>query len=124
MVEQVLFESILPLPSAASSSATKEKTVDEVAWTDRLLSTMRYLSDKSINILIGISGLKATYVYYFLTLIPAQLLPHRRPNLYDVFLDSCIKNNVCLLICSSHLVLTTGTRAGLWTEMRIWLSNG
>ncbi|KAF5318692.1 hypothetical protein D9619_010650 [Psilocybe cf. subviscida] len=76
MVEQVLFESILPLPSAASPSATKEKTVDEVAWTDRLLGTMRYLSDKSINTLIGISGLKAT-----------------RPNLYDVFLDSCVKNN-------------------------------
>ena len=42
LVEQVLAEFILPLPSVG-----KEKDVDEVAWTDRLLIVMRYLTEKS-----------------------------------------------------------------------------
>lgn len=63
LVEQVVFDYILPLPSIATSSATKEKEVDEVSWTDRLLITMRHLSEKSIVVLIGLSGLKSVYVY-------------------------------------------------------------
>ena len=63
LVDQVMFAYILPLPSIATSSATKEKEVDEVSWTDRLLITMRHLSEKSIVVLIGLSGLKSVYVY-------------------------------------------------------------
>jgi hypothetical protein len=63
LVEQVMFDYILPLPSIATSSATKEKEVDEVSWTDRLLITMRHLSEKSIVVLIGLSCLKSVYVY-------------------------------------------------------------
>ncbi|TFK20656.1 cohesin-associated protein Pds5 [Coprinopsis marcescibilis] len=74
VVEQVLGDHILPLPSGSSS--TKATEVDEVAWSDRLVGMMRYLSEKSINSLLGLSGLKAV-----------------RPNVYDVFIDSCIKYN-------------------------------
>ena len=61
LVEQVMFDYIIPLPSIATSSATKE--VDEVSWTDRLLITMRHLSEKSIVVLIGLSCIKSVYVY-------------------------------------------------------------
>lgn len=67
MAEQVIFDYILPLPSIATSSATKEKEVDEVSWTDRLLITMRHLSERSIDALIGLSGLKSLYVYALFT---------------------------------------------------------
>ena len=63
LAEQVIFDYILPLPSIATSSATKEKEVDEVSWTDRLLITMRHLSEKSIVVLIDLSGLKSVYIY-------------------------------------------------------------
>ena len=63
LVEQVIFDYILPLPSIATSSATKEKEVDETSWTDRLLITMRHLSEKSIVVLIGLTCLKSVYVY-------------------------------------------------------------
>jgi len=62
LVEQVLAEYIIPLPSLNTSSATKEKDVDEVAWVDRMLIVMRYLSEKSIQLLLGLSGLKSLYV--------------------------------------------------------------
>ena len=65
LAEQVIFDYILPLPSIATSSATKEKEIDEVSWTDRLLITMRHLNEKSIVVLIGLSGLKSVYVYAF-----------------------------------------------------------
>ncbi|TFK41636.1 armadillo-type protein [Crucibulum laeve] len=75
VVEQVVANHILPLPTA-STSLNKTSEVDEVAWTDRLLITMGRLSEKSINALLGLSGLKAI-----------------RPTPYDHFLDTCIKNN-------------------------------
>lgn len=62
LVEQVLAEYIIPLPSLNTSSATKEKEVDEAAWVDRMLIVMRYLSEKSVQLLIGLSGLKSLYV--------------------------------------------------------------
>ena len=62
LVEQVLSEYIIPLPSLSTSSATKEKDVDEVSWADRMLIVMRYLSEKSTQLLIGLSGLKIPYV--------------------------------------------------------------
>ncbi|KAF8156995.1 armadillo-type protein [Crassisporium funariophilum] len=76
LVEQVVSEYLLPLPSIATSSATKEKEVDEVAYTDRLLLIMRHLNEKSIGVLIALTNLKST-----------------RPNIYDGYLESCIQNN-------------------------------
>ena len=94
MVEQVIFDYILPLPSIATSSATKEKEVDELSWTDRLLITMRHLSEKSIVVLIGLSGLKSVYVYALSVATDTELFIFRRPNVYDVYVESCIQNNV------------------------------
>ncbi|KAF6757823.1 cohesin-associated protein Pds5 [Ephemerocybe angulata] len=74
VVEQVIAEHILPLPSSASGS--KGSDIDEVAWTDRLLCVMRYLSEKSIKSLLGLTGLKAI-----------------RPNIYQIYIESCIDYN-------------------------------
>jgi len=63
-VEQILAEYIIPLPSMTTSSSTKEKEVDEATWTDRLLNVMRYLSEKSVQLLIGLAGLKALCVSF------------------------------------------------------------
>ena len=62
LVEQVLAEFVIPLPFLSTASATREKDVDEVAWADRILLVTRYLSEKSIQLLIGLSGLKSLYV--------------------------------------------------------------
>lgn len=94
MAEQVIFDYILPLPSIATSSATKEKEVDEVSWTDRLLITMRHLSEKSIEALIGLSSLKSVYVYALFFATDTELFIFRKPNVYDVYVESCIQNNV------------------------------
>ena len=58
----MVFEYILPLPVISTSSATKDKEVDESAWTDRhrLLHTISYLGEKAMDFLILLSGLKAT----------------------------------------------------------------
>lgn len=94
LAEQVIFDYILPLPSMATSSATKEKEVDEVSWTDRLLITMRHLSERSIVALIGLSGLKSLYVYTLFFTTDTDLFIFRRPNVYDVYVESCMQNNV------------------------------
>ena len=94
LAEQVIFDYILPLPSIATSSATKEKEVDELSWTDRLLIVMRHLSEKSIAVLIGLSGLKSVYVYTLFFATDTELFIFRRPNVYDVYVESCIQNNV------------------------------
>lgn len=57
LAEQLLSEYILPLP-AASSSSGKTSDVDEAAWTDRLLTTMKHLDSIAINTLLGLSGIK------------------------------------------------------------------
>ncbi|KAM6492441.1 Armadillo-type fold [Amanita muscaria] len=71
VVEQVLAEFILPLPSN-----TKGANVDEVVWIDRLLHTMKYLTQTSINALLGLSGLK-----------------NMRPTVYEHFIEACITHN-------------------------------
>lgn len=72
----------------------KDKDVDVAAWTDRLLTTMRFLSEKSIAILISLSGIKSTYALSPFPLPPKLTLMYlSRPNAYDVYLESCIKNN-------------------------------
>ena len=55
----MLAEHILPLP-AASSSSGKTAEVDEIAWTERLLCTMKFLDAAATNSLLSFSGLKAT----------------------------------------------------------------
>ncbi|KAF8624977.1 hypothetical protein AX15_005612 [Amanita polypyramis BW_CC] len=74
VVEQVVADFILPLPSFSPS--TRGAEVDEVAWTDRLLNTMKNLTDKSINALLNLSGLRNV-----------------RPTIYEHFVEACIKNN-------------------------------
>ncbi|KAF8726601.1 hypothetical protein AX14_007667 [Amanita brunnescens Koide BX004] len=75
VIEQVVADFILPLPSLLSPSS-KAGEVDEVTWTERLLNTMKYLTDKSVNALLGLSGLK-----------------NLRPTVYEHFLEACMKNN-------------------------------
>ncbi|KAG5654557.1 hypothetical protein H0H81_000082 [Sphagnurus paluster] len=76
IVEQVVAEYILPLPSSSTSNTSKGGDVDEVAWTDRLLQTMKYLGEKSTNAMLLLTGLK-----------------HIHPTVYDHFLAACQKNN-------------------------------
>ncbi|GLB39171.1 putative cohesin-associated protein pds5 [Lyophyllum shimeji] len=76
VVEEVVMDYIFPLPSSSTASTSKGGEVDEVAWTDRLLHTMKYLEEKSINAVLVLSGLKQV-----------------RSTVYEHFLDACIKNN-------------------------------
>ncbi|RDB27480.1 Sister chromatid cohesion protein pds5 [Hypsizygus marmoreus] len=76
VVEQILTDYILPLPSSSTPSTSKGGDVDEVAWTDRLLLTMRYLDEKSTNALLVLSNTKQV-----------------RPTVFDHFVEACIKNN-------------------------------
>ncbi|KAF8223437.1 cohesin-associated protein Pds5 [Tricholoma matsutake] len=62
-VEEIVMEYILPLASSISSTL-KVTDVDEVAWTDRLLQTMKYLEDKSINAVLTLTGLKHIILTY------------------------------------------------------------
>ncbi|THV07080.1 hypothetical protein K435DRAFT_772803 [Dendrothele bispora CBS 962.96] len=59
---------------SGSGSGSGSEEIDPVAWTDRLLTTMRYLTPKSLQALLSISGLKST-----------------RPTIYDVFVDACLE---------------------------------
>lgn len=90
-------EYILPLASSSISSTSKVSDVDEVAWTDRLLQTMKYLEEKSINAVLSLTGLKHMYVHdtLFATSVPFLTSYFRRPNVYDHFVTACISNNVC-----------------------------
>ena len=55
-VEPILSEYIFPLPANNSS---KGNDLDETVWTDRLLTIMRHLDEKAINILLAVSGIKS-----------------------------------------------------------------
>ncbi|KAJ4463966.1 armadillo-type protein [Lentinula edodes] len=77
VVEQVLSDYILPLPSFTPSSLnSKTAEVDETAWTDHLLNVMRYLTDQSITALVLLSNLKPN-----------------RPSAIDIFVDACVQYN-------------------------------
>ncbi|GBE89081.1 armadillo-type protein [Sparassis latifolia] len=76
VAEQVIAEYILPLPSPPSSSTSKNTEIDEAAWTDRLLFTMRFLDETAINALLSFSALKVT-----------------RPTGFEKFLQCCVENN-------------------------------
>jgi hypothetical protein len=60
LAEQVVAEYILPLPSPGASA--KGYDIDESAWTDRLLNTMKFLDERAIKALLSLTGLKAKYV--------------------------------------------------------------
>ncbi|KAF5390105.1 hypothetical protein D9757_003848 [Collybiopsis confluens] len=77
VVEQVLAEHILPLPAYTPNQQNgKTADVDEVAWTDRVLNVMRYLSEQGVKALVTLANIK-----------PA------RPTAIDVFLETCVKYN-------------------------------
>ncbi|KAI0371302.1 hypothetical protein BV20DRAFT_1120710 [Pilatotrama ljubarskyi] len=76
VAEQTLADYILPLPSLPTSSSSKGGEIDEVSWTDRLLLTMRYLDEVSINTLYSFSNLKGS-----------------RPTLYEKFVNACLDYN-------------------------------
>lgn len=87
VTEQVLADYIFPLPSPTSSSSSSSSKrqaqastsadnvkvasgsgnasgsdVDEVAWTDRLLLTMRFMDESAVGGLLNVSGIKTMYV--------------------------------------------------------------
>ncbi|KAJ7695426.1 cohesin-associated protein Pds5 [Mycena rosella] len=77
LVEDVVAEYILPLPSSSTPSTSKGAEIDEVAWTDRLLTVMAFLDDDhAVNTLITISALQRS-----------------RPTIFEHFVESCILNN-------------------------------
>ncbi|PIL27726.1 hypothetical protein GSI_10879 [Ganoderma sinense ZZ0214-1] len=76
LVEQTITDFILPLPSLPNSSSSKGSEVDEIAWTDRLLLTMRYLDEVAVNTLTGFTNLKGA-----------------RPSVYDKFITACTDYN-------------------------------
>ncbi|KAI0747029.1 armadillo-type protein [Daedaleopsis nitida] len=76
LAEQVVAEFILPLPTPPATSSSKSSDIDEVAWTDRLLLTMRHLGEVAINTLYGFSNIKGN-----------------RPSLFDKFIVTCIEYN-------------------------------
>ncbi|KAF8999911.1 ARM repeat-containing protein [Hymenopellis radicata] len=78
VVEQTIFDSILPLPSPLTSKdKSADVEVDEARWTDRLLTVMNFLEeDKPNNALLVATNLKQVY-----------------PTPYSRYLDACIANN-------------------------------
>ncbi|KAL0069681.1 Sister chromatid cohesion protein pds5 [Marasmius tenuissimus] len=80
-IEQAVHEHILPLPTPASGPSTSNTKgtaveVDEVAWTNRLLSTLLYLSEKTLNQLLGLTNLRNV-----------------RPTAFEAYVDACVQNN-------------------------------
>ncbi|KAJ6486929.1 armadillo-type protein [Mycena sanguinolenta] len=78
LVEDIVAEFILPLPSSSTPSTSKSAgEVDEGAWTDRLLTVMAFLDDEhAVNTLLNFSALKRS-----------------RPTIFEHFVESCIANN-------------------------------
>ncbi|KAJ7135989.1 cohesin-associated protein Pds5 [Mycena epipterygia] len=77
IIEDVVSDYILPLPSASTPSTSKNTEVDEVAWTDRLLTVMAFLDDDH-----GVN-----------TLLTMSTLQRARPTIFEHFVESCILNN-------------------------------
>ncbi|KAF8189855.1 cohesin-associated protein Pds5 [Mycena galopus ATCC 62051] len=79
VIEDIVAEYILPLPSSSTPSTSKSASgeVDEGAWTDRLLTVMAFLNEEqSFNTLLTFSALKRS-----------------RPTIFEHFIESCIANN-------------------------------
>ncbi|KAJ7039761.1 armadillo-type protein [Mycena alexandri] len=77
VVQEVVAEYILPLPSSSTPSTSKNTEVDEVAWTERLLIIMASLDDEQA----------------FNTLLAFSALQRARPTIFEHFVESCIANN-------------------------------
>ncbi|KAG7091856.1 hypothetical protein E1B28_008258 [Marasmius oreades] len=80
-IEQAFYEHILPLPTSSSgpSTSTSKGTIvdiDEVAWTNRLLSTILYIPEGCM--------------IQFLTLTNIRDI---RPTSYEAFISACVQNN-------------------------------
>ena len=56
--ENSIAEYVFPL----ITSSAKEPEIEEPIWTDRLLTTMKFLNERGINHLISFSGLKLAQV--------------------------------------------------------------
>lgn len=54
IAEQVLADYVFPF----QPSGSKANDVNEIAWTERLLLTMKFLDEKATQHLINLSGLK------------------------------------------------------------------
>ncbi|KIK70195.1 hypothetical protein GYMLUDRAFT_150761 [Collybiopsis luxurians FD-317 M1] len=77
VVEQVFAEHVLPLPVYVQSQQnSKIAEVDEMAWTDRMLNVMRYLSDQAIKALSVLSNIRLA-----------------RPTAIHHLLDTCVQYN-------------------------------
>lgn len=59
IAEQVFSDYILPLPSSSAPSSSRSVDVDDAAWTDRLLNTMKVLDEKGIKSLLAMAGIKS-----------------------------------------------------------------
>ncbi|KAH9039613.1 armadillo-type protein [Lactarius pseudohatsudake] len=70
--ENSLAEYVFPL----IASSAKDPEIEEPIWTDRLLTTMKFLNERGIGSLISFSGLKIT-----------------RPSIYERFVQCCRENN-------------------------------
>ncbi|KAI0280430.1 armadillo-type protein [Russula aff. rugulosa BPL654] len=66
--EHALAEYVFPL----ISSYLKENEIDESTWTDRLLTTMKFLNERTVSSVISFSGLKIA-----------------RPSVYERFIQCC-----------------------------------
>ncbi|KAF8506492.1 armadillo-type protein [Hysterangium stoloniferum] len=67
MVEGFIYQFILPLPS---------KGEDEATWTDQLLSVLRHVDDRAMNVVLNMSNVKQS-----------------RPTLFERFVQICEENN-------------------------------
>jgi sister-chromatid-cohesion protein PDS5 len=56
--ENSIAEYVFPL----ITSSAKDPEIEEPVWTDRFLTTMKFLNERGINYLISFSGLKIAQV--------------------------------------------------------------
>ncbi|KZT28070.1 hypothetical protein NEOLEDRAFT_1130032 [Neolentinus lepideus HHB14362 ss-1] len=89
LAEKVLVEHILPLPSPPTQSLSKNIEIDESAWVDRLLTTMRYLDESAVSGLLAVSGLKIVH-----------------PSLYDKYVQNCIEYNGGVIDANRDAIIT------------------
>ncbi|KIY45059.1 hypothetical protein FISHEDRAFT_50101 [Fistulina hepatica ATCC 64428] len=81
-IEQVMMDHITPLPPLSSSktdaapSTSKLTDVDEVAWTERVLTVMTFLDEKAMTTFLTLTTIK-----------------YPRPTTFDLFLKFCVDFN-------------------------------
>ncbi|KAF4563796.1 hypothetical protein EYR36_003038 [Pleurotus pulmonarius] len=78
-IEMVVALYILPLPSSATTRPSTSKNtleIDDGAWTERLLTVMKFLDEKAIQGLLLLTSVKQP-----------------RPTVFEHYLDACAKYN-------------------------------